>query len=483
MRGYLRERDRRAASKRKGPQKTWQLVVDNSEIVEGVKHRRQEVRPFFGVRRDAEDALRAFIQEIRTGTFVRDAKLTVTQYLDAWLAHKRVTVGFKTYLAYELHVRTYLKPSLGALRIANLRKEHVRKALADWSQRTAYPGKKSKTPVQKISPRTVHHVFSTLRTAMHDALDDGAITVLPFAKRMSPKKGRAEISALDETQIVALLDYLDRTLLGPVTRLAIYSGMRRGELLGLTWDAIDLENRVLHVRQSLEVVGTGKDRAVRFKEPKTEKSRRDVALTAGAIEVLRLQHVQQSELRVHLNGPLGDERLVFPNPRDGQPWKPDTFSNEFLRAVKASGLPKVTFHGLRHSYASISLRAGTPLKVVSEMLGHTTTAITADLYTHVLGNLKAEAADRLDAIFDKAEMRRAAGAESDAWAKCGPIKRVTPKKFNKIRPVLVAPTGIEPLLCGPGRSRALTKTLILSGFRRFTVPADSDQYRGDSAAP
>jgi integrase len=82
--------------------------------------------------------------------------------------------------------------------------------------------------------------------------------------------------------------------------------------------------------------------------------------------------------------------------------------------VKASGLPKVTFHGLRHSYASISLRAGTPLKVVSEMLGHTTTATTADLYTHVLGNLKAEAADRLDAIFDEAEMRRAAGAESDA---------------------------------------------------------------------
>ncbi len=446
MRGYLRERDRRKPGNRKGASKTWQLVVDNgSEVIDGVERRRQEVRSFFGTRREAEDELRDFIQSIQTGTRVRDRKRTVGQYLDLWLTHKRVTVGFKTYLAYELHVRRYLKPALGCLRIANLKKEHVRKALADWSQRTAYPGKKSKTPVQKISPRTVHHVFSTLRTAMHDALDDGAITVLPFAKRMSPKKGRAEISALDETQIVALLSYLDGTLLGPVARLAIYTGMRRGELLGLTWDAIDLDNRVLHVRQSLEVVGTGKDRAVRLKAPKTEKSRRDVALTAGAIEVLRSQHAQQSKLRIRISGPFGDERLVFPNPRDGQPWKPDTFSNEFLRAVKASGLPKVSFHGLRHSYASISLRAGTPLKVVSEMLGHTTTAITADLYTHVLGNLKAEAADRLDAIFDKAEMRRAAGAESDAWAKCGPIKRVTPKKFNKIRPVLVAPTGIEPV--------------------------------------
>ena len=280
---------------------------------------------------------------------------------------------------------------------------------------------------------------------MHDALDDGAITVLPFAKRMSPKKGRAEISALDETQIVELLDYLDRTSVGQVTRLAIYTGMRRGELLGLTWDAIDLEKRVLHVRQSLEVVGTGKDRAVRFKAPKTERSRRDLALTASAVELLRSHHAEQSELRVFLGGPLGDERLVFPDPRTGEPWNPDTFSNEFLRAVKVSKLPKVTFHGLRHSYASISLRAGTPLKVVSEMLGHTTTAITADLYTHVLGDLKAEAADRLDAIFQRAEQRRAVGAEPGAWARCGPIGKAPSKKVSKIRRLVVAPTGIEPV--------------------------------------
>jgi integrase len=278
---------------------------------------------------------------------------------------------------------------------------------------------------------------------MHDALDDGAIAVLPFAKRMSPKKGRAEISALDETQIVALLNYLDGTLLGPATRLAVYTGLRRGELLGLTWDAIDFDNRVLHVHQSLEVIGAGKDRAVAFKEPKTEKSQRAVALTAGAIELLRSQHAKQSKLRVNLGGPFGDEQLVFPNPRTGEPWKPDTFSNEFLRAVQTSGLPKVSFHGLRHSYASISLRAGTPLKVVSKMLGHTTTAITADLYTHVLGDLEAQAADRFDDILEKAEKRRVVGAEEAALSNRGQIARAPSKKLGRIRPLVVAPTGIE----------------------------------------
>jgi integrase len=312
---------------------------------------------------------------------------------------------------------------------------------------------------------------------MHDALDDGAITVLPFGRRMAPKKGHSDISALDETQILVLLEYLDRTLVGPVTRLAIYTGMRRGELLGLTWDAVDLERRVLHVRQSIEVTGSGKTRSVRFKAPKTEKSRRDIALTAGAIELLRSHHAEQSELRVFLGGPFGDERLVFPNPRTREPWKPDTFSNEFLRAVKGSKLPKVTFHGLRHSYASISLRAGTPLKVVSEMLGHTTTAITADLYTHVLGDLKAEAADRLDAIFNDAERRRVAAGDRVAWAKCGPIEKSTAKTVSKIKRFVVAPTGIEPVIRGPGHSRRLPETPFLYGFSRFRVPPNPFESR------
>lgn len=90
-------------------------------------------------------------------------------------------------------------------------------------------------------------------------------------------------------------------------------------------DAIDLDNRVLRVRQSLEVIGTGKDRTVRFKAPKTEKSRHDVALTSGAIQALRSQHARQSKLQLHLSGPFCDERLLFPNPRTGEPWKADTF--------------------------------------------------------------------------------------------------------------------------------------------------------------
>jgi len=263
---------------------------------------------------------------------------------------------------------------------------------------------------------------------MHDALDDGAITVLPFAKRMSPKKGRRNKRTRRDTD-VALLDYLDRTLLGPVTRLAIYSGMRRASC----WPYVGC-NRLGEPGATcapvLEVVGTGKDRAVRFKEPKTEKSRRDVALTAGAIESYACSTCSNRSFGFTSTARLATNGSSFRTPR----W-PAVEARHILERVLASregiGLAKGDIPWFA-SLVRVDLTAGRhALKVVSEMLGHTTTAITADLYTHVLGNLKAEAADRLDAIFDKAKCGRAAGAESDAWAKCGPIKRVTPKKFNK----------------------------------------------------
>jgi hypothetical protein len=117
------------------------------------------------------------------------------------------------------------------------------------------------------------------------------------------------------------------------------------------------------------------------------------------------------------------------------------------------------------------------LKVVSEMLGHTTTAITADLYTHVLGDLKADAADRLYAIFQRAEKLRAVGAESGAWAKCGLIERPNSKKPSKIRPDVVAPTGVEPVYRGPGRSRRIPDSPFLYGFSRFRAPASPDESR------
>jgi integrase len=438
VRGYLRSRDRRKVENRTGPRKTWQLVVDNGfEVKDGVKTRRQEVRSFFGTRREADDALRAFIEEIKKGVLVRDRKRTLEAFLTEWLARKRLELAPKSYGVYEQRTRTHIIPALGEIPLAGLRKEHVRAALDIWNKATI-----AKRP---ITARTVHAIFSTLRTALHDAQDAGLITALPFSKRMAPKKIKKEIATPDETEVLALLNYLDATSLGAPTRIAVLTGLRQGELLGLTWEAIDFERRVLHVRQSIESSrNAAGERVVRFKEPKTAKSRRVVPLTTRAVEVLRGIRADQARQALLLGGPLGDGRLVFPHPTTGDMWKPDSFAKDFARHVRLSGLPKVTFHSMRHAYASISLRAGTPLKVVSDLLGHTTLATTADLYTHVVDDLRTEAADRLEAVFEKAETRRiAAIGEQGSWAKCGPIVDMTKKKARGYRLGLVAPTRIE----------------------------------------
>ncbi len=126
--------------------------------------------------------------------------------------------------------------------------------------------------------------------------------------------------------MLALLDRFDETPVGAPTRLAIYTGLRRGELLALSWDDIDLERRVLPVRRSLEVVHVDGERMVCYTEPKTKKSRREVSLTATALEVLRRQRAEQARLRLAVGGAWGDETLVLPDPRTGEAWKPDSFS-------------------------------------------------------------------------------------------------------------------------------------------------------------
>ncbi|MGC8486459.1 MAG: site-specific integrase, partial [Candidatus Baltobacteraceae bacterium] len=364
MRGYLRERDRRSPKNRDGAKKTWQLVVDNGvEVIDGIKRRNQVYRSFYGTRRAAESALHDFIEEVKKGVVVRDRKRTLGEYLSDWLEHKRLHLAHKTWAAYEMHVRLHIIPALGTIAISALRKDHIRRAIDEWSRPNASG--------RQLSQRTIHHVFSTLRTALHDAHEDGLIAVPPFSRRTAPKKGHTEVSALDESQLITLLDYLDATPYGPPTRLAAFTGLRQGELLALRWGAIDLDRRILRVRQSLEMVREGDVRIARFKEPKTERSRREVPLSRMAVEVLRRQRVEQARARLALGAAWGDETLVFPNPATGEPWRTDSFAAGFAKMVARSRLPRVTFHGLRHSFASIQLRAGTPLKVVSDLLGHT----------------------------------------------------------------------------------------------------------------
>ena len=173
--------------------------------------------------------------------------------------------------------------------------------------------------------------------------------------------------------------------------ISVTTGLRRGEVLALRWKNLNLETGSMVVRESLEKTNKG---GLRFKEPKSKKSRH-VALPMLLVEELRQHQVKQAENMFRLGIRQTDEMLVCCR-YDGEPMDPESLSREFPNAVVKAGLPRITFHGLRHPHATQMLKNGTPMKVASERLGHSGIAITMDLYSHVQPGMQEEAAELVD---------------------------------------------------------------------------------------
>jgi integrase len=203
--------------------------------------------------------------------------------------------------------------------------------------------------------------------------------------------------ALDEDETASLLSLLGESRLYMPVMLAVTTGLRRGELLALRWANIDLATGTITVVQSLEQTKEG----LRFKSPKTHRSRRSIALPAITVEALRSHRVNQAKERLSLGPVYVDHDLVCPRP-GGAPWPPDMFSTAFAAFVRRSGMKPFRFHDLRHSHASHLLRAGVHPKIVSERLGHSTVGITLDTYSHVLPGMQKDAVRLLDAALTAA---------------------------------------------------------------------------------
>lgn len=173
--------------------------------------------------------------------------------------------------------------------------------------------------------------------------------------------------------------------------LAVTTGLRRGEILGLRWEDVNLRTSVLTVRQPLEQTKGG----IALKQPKTQKARRTVALPQLSVEALRYRKKEQAKERLLFGPDYNGHGLVLAR-ADGSPWKPDSFTSSYRSLVRRLGLSHIRFHDLRHTHATQLLRQGVHPKVVSERLGHSTVGITLDVYSHVLPGMQEDAAHRVD---------------------------------------------------------------------------------------
>jgi integrase len=219
--------------------------------------------------------------------------------------------------------------------------------------------------------------------------------------------------ALDEDETSQLLAGVEVTSVHVPVFLAVFTGMRRGEILALRWADVDLGNATLSVRRSLEETHRN---GLRFKEPKSRSGIRQVDLPPLLVDALRRHRSEQAKLRLSLGSAWKDHDLVCCSP-DGGPMSPDNLSSSFPKLVRRLGIPRIRFHDLRHTHASLLLRQGVHPKVVSERLGHSGVGLTLDTYSHLLPGLQREAAERLNSLLNEATNRHNREGDGQGMAK------------------------------------------------------------------
>jgi integrase len=242
-----------------------------------------------------------------------------------------------------------------------------------------------------LSPRSVHYIHTIIHRALRDAVrwDRLARNVADSAD--PPRQhanAKREIHAWDAASISRFLAETRDDRIYPVWLLLATTGMRRGEALGLRWSDIDLDACSASVRQTLITVGD----EIAYGTPKTGKGTRVVALDMSTVAALRSYKARQAQERLALGPEYSDCGLVFTQ-EDGQPLHPKRVSDTFRRKIAKLGLPRISLHGLRHTWATLALQAGIHPKVVSERLGHADIAITLNTYSHVTPTMQADAAD------------------------------------------------------------------------------------------
>jgi integrase len=321
---------------------------------------------------------------VHVGQPLTDQRLTFGRYLLDWVAGLGAGVKPRTVAYYETYVRRHLLPSdLAQKPLARLDPVDLRRL---------YATKLS----SGLSSTSVHHIHAVIHVALQRAVDDGVLgrNVAALVGRSNrPKVRHVEMSTIaDGDQPRRFLQAAKGERLEALLVLAITTGMRRGELLALRWKDVDLDRAVLAVTGSLQ----GESRpTLNIATPKSGKSR-SVALGTVAVDALREHRKRQAQEQLLVGGEWRDLGLVF-STEFGDFLSPTTLRLALRRTLMRAGLPTIRFHDLRHSAATLMLSRGVHPKMASEMLGHSTIAITLDLYSHVTANMQRQAADAIDA--------------------------------------------------------------------------------------
>jgi len=356
----------------------WYIVVDSTD--ENGKRKRKWISGF-NTQKEAEKKLPEILQQLNTNTFVDTNNITLRDYMQLWLEdYAKPNVAPTTYDKYT-YAANKVSEILGNMKLQQIKPIHIQQLV-------------NKLNNSDVTPSTVLSYYRVLNTAINQAVKWQFIQYNPCVAVTPPRNTKNKMMILDQDEIQILLDKSKDHVLYPVIVLALLCGLRRGEILGLKWENIDFFSGVIHLENNLVMANNESI----LKETKTSTGRRAVDISSNVVEVLKKVKKQKMSYKLLYGSSYHDSNFVC-TWEDGRPFRPDYIPKAFAKILVSANLPKIRFHDLRHTHASILLKSGIHPKVVQERLGHSSISITLDTYSHLVPSLQKSAAEKMATMF------------------------------------------------------------------------------------
>ena len=356
------------------------------ELIE-TEERRRAIKGGYATQKECQSALNKVLTAVDARTYVPPTRITVKAFLiGEWLPAVKGTLRPTTFASYTMLAKEHIVPRLGSLQLQKLTPASINALYAHLGEHGRVHGG------GPLSPSSVRRVHAVLHRACHDAVRWGRLTVNPVDAADPPKQSseHAERPVWSAEQLGGFLAHVADDRLFALWRLLIMTGLRRGEALGLQWADVDMEAGAVSIRRAwIPVNGIAQ-----MSEPKTRRGRRTIALDPATLEALKAHAARQADEQADWEDAWVETGFVFTR-EDGLPLHPWHVSKAFKVHLEAAKLPEIPLHSLRHSYATLALSSGVNPRIVSGRLGHSTVALTLDVYSHVLPQQDRDAAEAI----------------------------------------------------------------------------------------
>jgi integrase len=360
--------------------KKWEFVFDYYD--KKLKKRRQVKRRGFDSRREANDKMVELEMEVQKSQYVGTKHTTLNEFTEYWLENiRKLEVGPTTFYNNKLYFKNHIKEAIGKLKLQSIDQSDCQqfvKALHD----------------KGFARNTIDRICTMLKRIFDAAIEYEILNVNYMRKVTLPKRVKKNLSIWTLDQTNHFLNYTRSRRYHCAYALALLAGMRQGEILGLRWQDIDWDAKKIYINQTLTFSGK-----VIADGAKTSAGIRQISIPNQLIDILRLQQEKYVKLKEELGEVFEEDMdIVIFNLANGKTVFPGNLVSRYTKDVKASGLPHIRFHDLRHSHATLLLSKGINVKVISERLGHQAIGVTLDTYSHVIPSMQQEAADTLEEI-------------------------------------------------------------------------------------